>query len=117
RRGDGETGRFEVPLSPRLPVPPSPLSLPREMRLLKFSQERQSVSNRDAEAGRRLRTHQDGLVDADHLAVGAEYGAARPSLVRARVVNQLRRNVADVALSRLRTNLRAGGQFVELSPI
>src|SRR5215510_2142771 len=92
-------------------------SFPREMRLLKFFQERQSVSNRDAEAGRRLRTHQDGLVDADHLAVGAEDRAARPSLVRTRVVNQLRRNVADVALSRLRANLRAGGQLVELSPI
>ena len=87
------------------------------MRLLVFFQERQSVSNRDAEAGRRLRTHQDGLVDADHLAVSAEDGAARPSLVRARVINQLRRNVADVALRRLWTNLRTGGQFVELSPV
>src|SRR5688572_30887124 len=39
----------------------------REMRLLVFFQERHSVSDRDAEAGRRLRTHQDGLIDADHL--------------------------------------------------
>ena len=75
------------------------------------------MSNRDAEAGRRLRTHQDGLVDADHLAVSAEDGAARPSFVRARVINQLRRNVADVALRRLWANLRTGGQFVELSPV
>ena len=82
-----------------------------------FFQERQSVSNRDAEAGRRLRTHQDCLVNADHLAVGPEDGAARPSLVRARVINQLRRNVADVALRRLWANLRTGGQFVELSPV
>src|SRR5215475_6380246 len=53
RQGEGETRGIDfLPL-----VSPSPcllvsLLLPRELRLLVFFQERQSVSNRDAEAGR-----------------------------------------------------------------
>jgi hypothetical protein len=48
----------------------------RDLRLTVFFQERQAVPYRNAETGGRLWIHQNGLIDADHFAVGAEDGTS-----------------------------------------
>lgn len=82
-----------------------------------FLEQFQAVTDRHAEVGGGLGIEKDRLVDADHFAVRAEDRAAGAAFVGARVVDQLRRGVADVALRGLRFDLAAGGEFVELAAI